>query len=50
LLVLQVVNKGKKISKHKTEQINSGVYDKASRTDTKNMANKVGEVLSFKKG
>ena len=43
-------HKGKKISKHKTEQINSGVYDKASRTDTKNMANKVGEVLSFKKG
>ena len=35
---------------NKTEQINSGVYDKASRTDTKNMANKVGEVLSFKKG
>ena len=42
-------HKGKKISKHKTEQINSGTYDKASRREVKQMAQKVGQVLMFKK-
>ena len=37
-------------TKHKTELTPSSRYDKASRSKTKKMANKVGEVLSFKKG
>ena len=41
---------GKHITKHKTELTPSSRYDKASRSKTKKMANKVGEVLSFKKG
>ena len=41
-------HKGKKISKHKTEQINSGIYDKGSRAEVKRMAQKVGQVLTFK--
>ena len=42
-------HKGKQVSKHKTEQVNSGTYDKASRRKVKQMAQKVGQVLMFKK-
>jgi len=42
-------HKGKHITKHKTEFTPSSRYDKASRSKTKVMAKKVGEVLAFKK-
>ena len=42
-------HKGKAVSKHKTEFTNSSNYDKASRRETKRMAQKVGQVLLFKK-
>ena len=42
-------HKGKSVSKHKTEFTNSSAYDKSSRKNTKKMAQKVGQVLTFKR-
>ena len=42
-------HKGKEVSKHKTEFTNSNNYDKSSRREIKQMAQKVGQVLMFKK-
>ena len=42
-------HKGKFVSKHKTEQVNSGTYDKASRKETKQLAIKAGQVFQFQK-
>ncbi len=42
-------HRGKHITKHKTEHTPSARYDKANRGKTRKMAQKVGEVLTFKR-